>query len=259
MLKSIFVKTVFIICIAFFLTVVSGSAYAMHPLITDDTATQGKGKFELEINGQYGSDNNDGAIQHTTPTASTLTYGVIDTVDVSIGIPYEWIKIDDATSTGRHNGFGDFAIAAKWRFYETNGFNFALKPIITFPTGNKDQGLGTGKTTYSMFFITTRELKPWAFHLNLGYIGNENKLDQRVSLWHASIAAEVEVAKGLKVVANTGIQRNADKKSNTDPAFLLGGIVYSITENIDIDAGYKYGLTKPEVDHAALAGLTFRF
>ncbi len=35
----------------------SGEAFAEHPLITDDTGTQGKGKFQLEINGQYGYDN----------------------------------------------------------------------------------------------------------------------------------------------------------------------------------------------------------
>jgi hypothetical protein len=236
-----------------------GQTFAAHPLITDDTGTQGKGKFQLEINGQYGWDNNDGIIQYTTPTASTLTYGVIDSVDISIGIPYEWIRTDDPGAITSHNGFGDVAIAAKWRFYEKDGLSFALKPGLTFPTGNKDKQLGTGKTTYSLFLITTKEIKPWAFHLNLGYIDNDNKLDQRVSLWHASVASEVEVLKNLKLVANTGIQRNTDRSSHSDPAFILGGFIYSITENIDIDAGYKYGLTKPEVDHTVLAGITFRF
>ncbi len=235
------------------------AAFGTHPLITDDAGTQGKGKFELEINGQHGWDNNDGVIQYTTPAASTLTYGITDSVDVSIGVPYWWIKTDDSGSRSHLNGFGDVAAAVKWRFYEKDGLSFALKPGLTFPTGDKDKQLGTGKTTFSLFFITTKEIKPWAFHLNLGYIGNENKLDQRVSLWHASIASEAEVAKGLRLVANTGIQRNTDRSSHTDPAFILGGLIYSITESIDIDAGYKYGLTKPEVDHAVLAGITFRF
>ncbi|HMK56626.1 MAG TPA: transporter [Dissulfurispiraceae bacterium] len=242
-----------------FMLLLSSLAFAAHPLITDDAGTQGKGKFQLEINAQYGRDDNEGAIQYTTPAATALTYGVIDPVDVSIGVPYQWIKTMDSETTERHDGFGDVVLAVKWRFYETDGFSFALKPGITFPTGDQDKELGTGKVTYSLFFITTKELKLWAFHLNLGYIGNENKLDQRVPLWHISLAAEVEVAKGLKLVANTGIQRNTDKNSNTDPAFLLGGVVYSITDNVDIDAGYKYGLTKPEVGNTVLAGMTFRF
>ena len=237
----------------------SGTAFAFHPLITDDTGTQGKGKYQFEANGQYGRDNNRGTIQNTTPTATTLTYGVSDPVDVSIGIPYQFTRTKDAQGTTHHDGFGDAGISVKWRFYEKEDLSFAIKPSITFPTGDKDRQLGTGRPTYSLFFITTKEAKPWAFHFNAGYIGNENKLDQRVPLWHASVAAEVEAVKGLKLVANTGIQRNTDKGSHTDPAFLLGGVVYSLTDSIDIDAGYKYGLTRTEVDHTVLAGVTLRF
>ena len=34
----------------------SGTAFAAHPLITDDTGTQGQGKFQLEVNGEFGHD-----------------------------------------------------------------------------------------------------------------------------------------------------------------------------------------------------------
>ncbi len=237
----------------------ASAALAAHPLITDDTGTQGKGRFQLELNGEYGRDSNDGVVQHTTPTASTLTCGVNDSLDVSIGAPYEWVETEDSDSRKSLNGVGDLAIAAKWRFYEKGGLSFALKPGITFPTGDRHKQLGTGSTTYSIFVVTTREIKPWAVHLNLGYIANENRLDQRVSLWHASVASEVEVVRKLRLVANTGMQRNTDKSSHTDPAFLIGGLIYSISESVDIDAGYKYGLTRPEVDHSVLAGITIRF
>jgi hypothetical protein len=233
-------------------------SWAEHPLITDDTGTQGKGNIQLELNGEYGRDSSDGVVQHTTPTASTLTYGVNDSLDVSIGVPYEWIKTD-GSGAGSPNGLGDVAVAAKWRFYENNGLSFAVKPGLTFPTGNKDKQLGTGRITYSLFFITTKEMAPWTVHLNLGYIANENDLDQRVPLWHASIASEVEVTKELRLVANTGIQRNTDKGSGSNPAFLLGGLIYTVGKNVDVDVGYKYGLTKPEVDHSFLAGITLRF
>jgi opacity protein-like surface antigen len=241
------------------LFVFSASAFAFHPLITDDAGTQGKGKYQLEVNGQYGHDKSDGSIRNTTQTAITLTYGLTDPVDISIGIPYALIRTKDSEGSVTHDGLEDVGIAVKWKFYEKEGLSFALKPGLTFSTGDQDKELGTGKPTYSLFLIATKEVKPWAFHLNVGYIGNENKIDQRVSLWHASIAAEVEVVKSLKVVANTGIQRNVDRSSHTDPAFLLGGLVYSVSENIDIDVGYKYGLTKTEVDHTVLAGITIKF
>ena len=233
-------------------------ALAEHPLITDDTGTQGRGKFQLELNGEYGRDKNDGVVQQTTPATSALTYGVIDSLDASIGIPYERIKNDESGSSGL-NGLGDMAIAAKGRFYGKNGLSFAVKPILTLPTGDKDKQRGTGKITYSIFFIATKEVAPWAFHLNLGYIANENNLDQRVPIWHASVASEWEVVKGLRVAANTGIQRNTDKSSSFNPAFLLGGLIYAVSGNIDVDVGYKNGLTRPEVDHSILAGITLKF
>ena len=35
------------------LLLIACPSWAAHPLITDDTGTQGKGKFQLELNGQY--------------------------------------------------------------------------------------------------------------------------------------------------------------------------------------------------------------
>ena len=50
-----------------------------------------------------------------------------------------------------------------------------------------------------------------------------------------------------------------NKTSNTHPAFILGGIIYSITENFDMDLGVKGGLNKPETDLTILAGIAMRF
>jgi hypothetical protein len=102
-------------------------------------------------------------------------------------------------------------------------------------------------------------VKPWAFHFNLGYIRNENTLDERRNLWHASLAGELDVAKDLKAVANIGIQRNEVKDSNTNPAFVIGGLIYSISKSIDLDIGLKRGLNHPGTDYSVLAGMIWRF
>lgn len=49
------------------------------------------------------------------------------------------------------------------------------------------------------------------------------------------------------------------KKIFIDPAFILGGLIYSISKNLDIDFGIKGGLNKPETDYAILAGIAWRF
>ena len=130
---------------------------------------------------------------------------------------------------------------------------------MTFPAGKEERDLGAGKLTYSMCFITTKEIEPLVFHLNWGFVRNENKLGERKDIWHASLASEVKLIKDLRLVANIGLERNPDRTSNKHPAFVLGGFIYSIAENLDVDIGIKGGLNKPEADWAILAGVAWRF
>ncbi len=237
----------------------SGMAFAGPPLITDDAETQGKGKVEIDIGGQYGYDRDKGVVQKSVSAGVLVSYGLIDKVDIVIGAPYQWIWTRDGDTKSKENGIGDASLAIKWRFFDVEGFGLAIKPGVTFQTGDSDRGLGSGKVGASIYLIASKELKPFEFHVNFGYILNENKLDEQISLWHASFAAEYELMKKLKLVADIGAMRNRDKGWDTPVCYLLGGIVYSISENIELNAGYKYGLTRPEVNHTAIGGVTLKF
>ena len=250
--------------VLFFAVGLVATSHAAHPLITDDTGTQGKGKFQLEVNGEFNYDKETEEEVTTKETggevAPILSYGIADNLDIVLGVPYQWFRVkEDGDVTDKEDGISDMSLELKWRFYEKDGLSLALKPGITLPTGDDEKGLGTGRVTYSLYFITTKEIEPWAFHLNLGYGRNENKFDERKDIWHASLAGEVEVVKNLKVVANIGTERNTDEASSTHPAFILSGLIYSLSENFDIDFGVKGGLNKPETDWSILAGIAWRF
>lgn len=244
-------------------------SFAAHPLITDDTGTQGKGKFQLEINGEsgYEKEKEDGTTikETSSEVAAAVSYGVLDNIDAVIGLPYQWNKAkEDSEVVSDEKGISDIALEVKWRFYEADGLSLALKPGLSLPTGNEDRGLGNGRISCGLTFITTKEAGPWAFHLNLAINHNEYKLDDdrdanRKDIWHASLASEAEAVKDLRLVANIGIEKNPDKSSSTDPAFILGGLIYSASENIDLDLGVKFGLNKPETDRTMLAGMALRF
>jgi hypothetical protein len=242
-----------------------GSAFAAHPLITDDTGTQGKGKTQFEFTGEYSHDAEDGTTRNILvyPTIPLLSHGLTETADLVLGVPFERIETKQDGSTVTERGISDASIQVKWRFYESSGLSVAVKPGLTLPTGNEDRGLGNGKASYSAFLIVTKELAPLAFHLTMGFLRNEYKLQadengNKRELWHVSFAVQAEVLKGLKVVGNIGSERNPDRSSNTNPAFLLGGLIYSLKENLDIDFGVKAGLNRPETDVSYLAGLTWR-
>lgn len=246
----------------------AGSAFGAHPLITDDTGTQGKGKFQFEFIGEYGRDEEDGTRSRSIllPTVPVITCGLADNMDIVLGISYEYGKTEDGEGTSKVEGISDSSVELKWRFYDSGGLSLALKPGVTFPTGDEEKGFGTGRMTYGLFLIATLAggdesvlTEGTAVHVNLGYRRNKNRVGEREGIWHASVAGEVEVSSGLRAVANIGAERNADRASSTPPAFILGGVIYSVMENLDIDLGIKGGLTRPETDYSVLAGITWRF
>jgi hypothetical protein len=248
----------------FFSSCLVSASYAAHPLITDDAGTQGKGKSQLEVTGEYNYEKESGGGITTKETggqiATTLSYGIVDNTDFVLGIPYQWCRIkDDGVVISNEDGFSDMTLEVKWRFYGKGGLSLALKPGVIVPTGDEERGLGAGRVGYSAFFIASREAAPWAFHANIGYKRNENKSDERCDIWHASLAGEVKFLKNLKVVANIGAERITDEASNNHPAFILGGLIYSPSDNFDIDFGAKGGMNSTETDFSLMAGAMFRF
>lgn len=239
-------------------------AWAAHPLITDDTGTQGKGKYQIEVNGQYDTDKEavEGVSVKTTggQAAMVFSIGVHDDVDIILSQPYLWSKVkEDGVVTYNDRGFSDIKLDLKWRMYANEGYSFAIKTGASYPTGRDTRGLGAGKMGSSIFFIASEARGAAAFHLNAGYIRNENTLNEREDIWHASFATTYELLKGLKLAGNIGIERNRDKATVNDPAHIVGGVIYSPVENFDIDFGVKYGLSKTETDLSYLAGITLRF
>jgi hypothetical protein len=234
-------------------------ALATHPMITDDTGTQGKGNFQLEVNSEFGHSDGEGLKKDTISVTTVLSYGIVDHLDVILGIPYLQVRTDGLGTTTTERGLSDTSLEVKWRFYEKEGFSLAVKPGILLPSGDESKDLGNGQVNYSFFFIGTKELEPWAFHLNLGYKRHENNRDEKKDLWHASLAAELNLTQKLKAVANIGTERNPDPSSDRHPAFVLGGLIYALTEKINLDLGTNFGLNRADNYYSILAGISFKF
>ncbi len=238
--------------------------WAAHPLITDDTATQGHGKFQLEVNGQADSDseNANGKTVKTTggQMAAALTYGFLEKADLIVGLPYQITKVEeDGLTVANENGISDLTVDLKWRLFEKDGLSLALKPGISLPSGEEDKGLGSGRAGYRLLAVGTYELAPWAFHANLGYLRNENKADEEENLWHVSAAVTYELVKDLRIAADIGREKSRERNGDNDPGYLLGGVIYGLNQNLDLDAGVKYGLNSAEKDLSLLAGVTMRW
>lgn len=239
-------------------------AWPAHPLITDDTGTQGRGRYELELNGQYDRDKElvDGASVKaaTWQAGASLSYGLGDEADLVVGIPYQWLRTrEDHAVVSKEGGLSDATVELKWRFFQKEGLSLAVKPGLRLPTGREEKGLGAGRTGYQLYLIGSLEAAPWALHANGGYLRNENGIGEEKDLWHASLAATHDLGRGITLVANLGLERNPDRAAGQDPAFFLGGVIYNLTDRLAFDLGVKYGLTDAETDWSLLAGVALRF
>lgn len=234
--------------------------FAAHPLITEDTGTQGRGNFQLELTAEHADEEEGGTRENTVRTSAVLTYGVRDDLDVLFTVPHRRIttEAEDGSKTAVA-GRADLGLDIKWRFYESGQLSFALKPGLTLPTGDETRNLGTGKSTRSLYLVTSYDASPWEYHLHLGYIWNRNSLDQHESQRHLSAAAGRKLGENLKLVADYGTDTPTSQASSLNTEFFILGAIWSVRKGLDLDFGAKWGLTPPETDFTWLGGITFRF
>ena len=137
-------------------------AHAAHPLLTEDTGTQGLGKDQLELMVDEMRDHGAGASVRERVTSAVLSYGIRDDVDLQFGLPHVRQHMHDAA--GRHAGEGvlDTSADIKWRFFERETLSLGLKTGVTLPTGDKDRGFGTGRVTWGALLIGSYEPGRWA-------------------------------------------------------------------------------------------------
>ena len=225
--------------------------HAAHPMVTDDTSTQGRGRHQVELN----SDWSRFAGEKGQAAAFTYSYGATDALDLYGNLP---------ASISAPAGRGDASLGAKWRFWQSERTSLALKPELFFPTGDEARGLGNGRASLAMVLLGSRVSGPWAFHGNIGFSANRYKVPpftdpRRLFAWRVSAAVTYGLSPQCTLVADTGVARNREKTETTDPAYLLFGAIYSPRKNIDIDVGIKTGLNRAEVDRQVGAGFTVRF
>ncbi len=230
------------------------SAFAAHPLVTDDTDTQGDGKWQFETNAEITSKQQD--IGRQTLWNSTLTRGVGEALDVYVEMPYTHIQHRSDTDG---NGIGDVETGAKWRMYDDGAFSVGLKPYLSFPTGNDRRGLGTGRVNAGATLLTQYVINDWTFLANAGAVYQANRQGQRQSLWKASAAVMYRVLPTTQLILDVGTSQNPDFAQRTRPAFMILGAIYSPKPWLDLDIGYRRGLNPQTYDYSWMGGMTARW
>ncbi|MBI5217492.1 MAG: transporter [Bacteroidia bacterium] len=173
--------------------------------------------------------------------------------------PFLFSTITDDSSETKIAGFSDLSLELKYQFFKRDHLSFAVKPGISFPTGSYSDGLGSGRLSETMFFITTAEFPSVIINGNLGYLRNENKCGDALNIWHASFDIDKKLSKEFHLVFNTGIEKNPDPADKSIPVFGLIGLYYCLSDNCEFSLGYEHDFIKEETHHSFIYGLTLRF
>lgn len=237
----------------------SAPVFAAHPLITEDTGTQGQGRFQLELTAEFGADTERGVETRSAEYAAVLTYGLLDNLDVLVSVPYVRLRTETDGSATSVAGMGDVGLDAKWRFFERADLSVALKAGLSYPSGDENEGLGAGYWNYSVNLVTSYANGPWGYHLHLGYWRNRNALGEIPQIHHASVALTYQASDAWRLVADIGNDTSPDRSYEEDRVFLTLGAIFSLRENLDLDLGLRRALSDPEIDTTLLLGMAWRF
>ena len=224
----------------------TSGAYGAHPLNTEDTGTQGKGGWQLEVNGESNKDEGVRGAQ----AAAILSYGVAENVDLQFGVPWQ--------DTGDARGPGDVAAALKWKFWEREPFSAGVRAAVSSPTGDESNGLGNGRPTWAAQLIGQYEGERWIFLAHIAYRRNLNDVGDRDSLGEISAAVLYKALPNLKLIMDANRTTNADSQSEQKIRQMVVGAIWSPSKDLDLDVGYRRG-NDAAIDRAIMAGITLRW
>lgn len=233
----------------------ASSAFAAHPLVTDDTGTQGVKGNQIE----FSTDWTQNAGGKTRVAELTYTRGLTDDLDIALTIPGIY-----GAPRQQPTGFNDLSIGAKWRFLDTDQFSLGIKPEWTPATANSARGLGNGKDSFSLALIAQISLNDLTILINQSYAHNRFKndgtrLENRTRINQTSTAVLYAIKDSVSLVADIG-QRDSDASDHTAKTrFGILGIIWSIHESLDLDAGVQRTQTPDETENQWGIGITWRF
>jgi hypothetical protein len=229
-------------------------AHAAHPLISEDTGTQGRGKYELELGTQLSTGGG-----HVLELDPQLSYGVRDDVDVIARPSLLWLAGDAADAAGRSRGFGSTALDVKWRAWSSDALSLGTRAGLDLPTASS--GLGPNGVGMHAIAVATCETPGALATANLAYtrLPDDAGGTLRRDLPRVSAAFVREVRDDVRVAVEAAAFRHADPAVANWPAVILVGAIAHLPIGVDVDVGYQARLNRAAPASVWLAGMTLRW
>ncbi len=248
-------KVVF--CIALLLAPLS--AWAVHPLQVEDTATQGKGNFLFELNGDYTKDNE----FKTTTMNANITVGAGQRTDLVLETPY--LLQDPSGVTGQYeHGTGDIRVKLKHQLFENEVHqSMGYQIYADMPTGNADKGLGRNDVFWGFKLMDSQGCCSTIYRVSAGYevLGRDVKdlhfgNDYSINF---GFAVEHKLTEAFRLLAEVAGENRREDGLYSRPFTALFGFKYDISRSWYVDVAGRAGLNRYAEDYTALLGTAWKF
>jgi hypothetical protein len=199
-------------------------ALAGPPFVTDDPEPVEYRHWELYLGSQdvKATDGWSGTAPHFE-----LNYGVIPEMQLHVIAP---LAYDNPRKGEWHYGYSDTEVGVKYRFLQEMDWQpqVGVFPMLELPTGNSDDGLGSGHVEAFLPLWLQKSFGPWTIYGGGGYGINPGEGNRDWT--YVGTVAQCHVADNVVVGAELYHRTRTEVDGDPDTAFNLGTLV-DVTEN----------------------------
>lgn len=229
------------------------AAWAGRPLTVDDATTVNPGDLELEAGLVY---QRDSGVRHVeTPVG--LAFGLPARLELGASFGWQWEQRQTTTGRDSENDVSDLVVGLKWNPFPAEQWwaGHALAASVKIPTANKEEDLGSGRADYDLMYIVTKTITAQiSADLNIGHtwVGGDD------DVLHYGLAVRWQTTNRIEWVAEI-VADTVLASANDTAVSLNGGVRWTVSDTLILDAAAGGGLNKHAPDWTATIGLTWVF
>src|SRR5882724_9206455 len=232
---------------------------------TESPYTVDAGHFQLEMDfARFTQDESAGVRVRTWNVAPfNFKVGLFNRADFQLIYDnYLNVRAEDrpAMTTATQSGFGDLTVRLKINLWGDDGGQtaFGLLPFVKFPvnTGHVGNSLVEGGLILP---LAVKLPAGWDMGLEVGAssLRNGNDNGRHAEIFNSATFGHDIIGKlggYVEFFSNMSTERGAGWVGTVDI-----GLTYDVTENVQVDTGVNFGVTRAADDEEFFAGLTVRF
>ncbi|MEW6306648.1 MAG: transporter [Verrucomicrobiota bacterium] len=239
------------------------------PDLTESAYTVDAGHFQIEmdlVNFAYDRRNPafaDVRVEAWSVATANVKVGLLNNLDFQMVLPtFNYVRTDDRTTgtVTRNKGFGDIVLRTKLNLWGNDGGRtaFAIMPFVKLPT-NQDQ-LGNKAYEGGVILPLAVELpRGWSMGLmtEFDFLEDAAGTDYHVDFVNTITFSHDIVGKlggYVEFFSSVSTEAGSDWVGSVDL-----GLTYALTDDIQLDAGVNYGVTRSAPDVNPFLGVSWRF